>query len=47
MADPNSLADDDEVPFRQVLLDGIDFNARRLARWNAPGDKGIDTDRRL
>jgi transposase len=30
-----------------MLLDGIDLNARRLARWNPPGDKGIDTDRRL
>jgi transposase len=29
-----------------MLLDGIDLNARRLARWN-PGDKGIDTDRRM
>jgi transposase len=30
-----------------MLLDGIDLNARRLARWNPAGDKGIDTDRRL
>jgi len=29
-----------------MLLDGIDLNARRLARWN-PSDKGIDTDRRM
>jgi transposase len=29
-----------------MLLDGIDLNARRLARWN-PGDKGIDTDRQM
>lgn len=31
-----------------MLLDGIDLNARRLARWN-PGDsrKGIDTDLRV
>lgn len=29
-----------------MLLDGIDLNARRLARWN-PDDKGIDTDRRM
>jgi transposase len=28
-----------------MLLDGIDLNARRLARWNPPRDKGIDTDR--
>ncbi len=28
-----------------MLLDGIDLNARRLARWNPAGDKGIDTDR--
>jgi transposase len=28
-----------------MLLDGIDLNARRLARWN-PGEKTIDTDRR-
>lgn len=27
-----------------MLLDGIDLNARRLARWNPRGDKGIDTD---
>jgi hypothetical protein len=25
-----------------MLLDGIDLNATRLARWNPP--KGIDTD---
>ena len=30
-----------------MLLDGIDLNAKRLARWNPAGDKGIDTDRRL
>src|SRR5271170_6955920 len=29
-----------------MLLDGIDLNARRLARWN-PGNKGIDTDRQM
>jgi transposase len=29
-----------------ILLDGIDLNARRLARWN-PSNKGIDTDRRV
>jgi len=28
-----------------MLLDGIDLNARRLARWNPSGDKGIDADR--
>ena len=28
-----------------MLLDGIDLNARRLARWNPDGRKGIDTDR--
>lgn len=27
-----------------MLLDGIDLNARRLARWNPEGNKGIDTD---
>jgi transposase len=27
-----------------MLLDGIDLNARRLARWNPAGNKGIDTD---
>jgi transposase len=27
-----------------MLLDGIDLNARRLARWNPSGDKGIDAD---
>ena len=26
-----------------MLLDGIDLNAKRLARWNPP--EGIDTDR--
>ena len=30
-----------------MLLDGIDLNARRLARWDPERDKGIDTDRRL
>jgi transposase len=30
-----------------MLLDGIDLNARRLARWTPDGDKGIDTDRRM
>jgi len=30
-----------------MLLDGIDLNARRLARWNPTINKGIDTDRRL
>ena len=25
-----------------MLLDGIDLNARRLARWNPEGDRGID-----
>jgi transposase len=30
-----------------MLLDGIDLNARRLARWNPEGNKGIDTDRRM
>ncbi|HEX3343518.1 MAG TPA: IS66 family insertion sequence element accessory protein TnpB [Polyangiaceae bacterium] len=30
-----------------MLLDGIDLNARRLARWNPERDKGIDTDRRM
>ena len=30
-----------------MLLDGIDLNARRLARWNPRGDKGIDTDLRV
>jgi transposase len=28
-----------------MLLDGIDLNARRLARWEPDGRKGIDTDR--
>jgi transposase len=27
-----------------MLLDGIDLNARRLARWNPQGDRRIDTD---
>ncbi len=27
-----------------MLLDGIDLNARRLARWNPDERKGIDTD---
>jgi transposase len=27
-----------------MLLDGIDLNARRLARWNPQERKGIDTD---
>jgi transposase len=30
-----------------MLLDGIDLNARRLARWNPRSDKGIDTDLRV
>ena len=30
-----------------MLLDGIDLNAKRLARWTPTGDKGIDTDRRV
>ena len=30
-----------------MLLDGIDLNAKRLARWTPSSDKGIDTDRRL
>ena len=30
-----------------MLLDGIDLNARRLARWNPAGNKGIDTDLQL
>jgi transposase len=30
-----------------MLLDGIDLNARRLARWNPRADKGIDTDLRV
>jgi transposase len=30
-----------------MLLDGIDLNARRLARWNPDERKGIDTDRRV
>jgi transposase len=29
-----------------MLLDGIDLNARRLARWT-PSDQGIDTERRV
>jgi transposase len=28
-----------------MLLDGIDLNARRLARWTPNDEKGIDTDR--
>lgn len=27
-----------------MLLDGIDLNARRLARWNPRPNKPIDTD---
>ncbi|MFO0665084.1 MAG: IS66 family insertion sequence element accessory protein TnpB [Polyangiaceae bacterium] len=30
-----------------MLLDGIDLNARRLARWNPDSRKGIDTDLRV
>jgi transposase len=30
-----------------MLLDGIDLNARRLARWDPSGNKGIDTDREM
>jgi transposase len=30
-----------------MLLDGIDLNARRLARWTPSSEKGIDTDHRL
>lgn len=30
-----------------MLLDGIDLNARRLARWNPRPNKGIDTDLQL
>jgi transposase len=30
-----------------MLLDGIDLNARRLARWNPEGGKRIDTDLRV
>lgn len=32
-----------------MLLDGIDLNAKRLARWTPPstGNKGIDTDRSI
>jgi transposase len=30
-----------------MLLDGIDLNARRLARWTPERRKGIDTDPRL
>jgi transposase len=26
-----------------MLLDGIDLNAKRLARWQPPREKGIDT----
>ena len=29
-----------------MLLDGIDLNARRLARWTPNSEKGIDTERR-
>jgi len=28
-----------------MLLDGIDLNARRLARWQPAGNEGIDTGR--
>lgn len=30
-----------------MLLDGIDLNARRLARWTPSSERGIDTDRRV
>lgn len=30
-----------------MLLDGIDLNARRLARWNPRATKTIDTDLRV
>lgn len=30
-----------------MLLDGIDLNARRLARWNPRADKTIDSDLRV
>jgi transposase len=30
-----------------MLLDGIDLNARRLARWNPTSNKGIDTDHQV
>jgi transposase len=30
-----------------MLLDGIDLNARRLARWTPERSEGIDTDRQL
>ncbi len=30
-----------------MLLDGIDLNARRLARWSPRDERGIDTDRRV
>jgi transposase len=30
-----------------MLLDGIDLNARRLARWTPHEEKGIDTDRQV
>ena len=30
-----------------MLLDGIDLNARRLARWEPEVRKGIDSDLRL
>lgn len=30
-----------------MLLDGIDLNARRLARWNPSSENRIDTDRQV
>jgi transposase len=30
-----------------MLLDGIDLNVRRLARWSPNREKGIDTDLRV
>lgn len=30
-----------------MLLDGIDLNARRLARWKPEERRGIDTDHRV
>lgn len=30
-----------------MLLDGIDLNVRRLARWTPAHEKGIDTDLRV
>jgi hypothetical protein len=30
-----------------MLLDGIDLNARRLARWHPNVEKGIDTDHQV